>query len=60
MKIKWKKVLAGALSVVFITGNVLPSNATNSGWKKEDSGWQYLEEGKNYQSDSWKKVKENE
>lgn len=59
MKIKWKKVLAGALSVVFITGNVLPSNAANSGWKKEDSGWQYLEEGKNNQSDSWKKVKEN-
>lgn len=59
MKVRWKKVLATALSMVLTVGSVIPSVSADSGWQKEASGWQYKDaENKNW-VESWMQDGEN-
>lgn len=59
MKIKWKKFLATALSVVMTAASIVPLQAVDTGWKKDASGWQYQREGRAVSADSWMKEGEN-
>ena len=49
MKKTWKRGIITALSAALIVSNGMPAKAASAGWRKDASGWHYVNANGSYQ-----------